>query len=148
MSFSERTVLAELLTSLTVIALFCWYVVSQYAAGAYDGADWAMVWARHVLWMIPAGIVIAIAVSILFALVWRAVTGEDPDELIDERDRLIASFGWKVNAIAAAVGFFAALVWLASGGSVFATLNLMLAAFAACDVVSSLAKLLRYRFGS
>jgi hypothetical protein len=107
-----------------------------------------MLWARQVLWMIPVGIVVAVAVSILMAVGYRIVTGEDPDDLTDERDRQIKATGWKVTAGAMSAGFIAALVALALGAPLMAGLNGMLASFALGDTMGNLAKLARYRAGA
>jgi len=145
MSFAERTVWAELLASLTILALVVWILSTRHAAGAFDGADGPMLWARLVLMLIAGAIGVAIGVSILFAIGYRIVTGEDPDDRTDERDRLIAGLGWKVSMIATGAGFVAAIAALALGASVFATLNGMLAACALGDLSGNAAKLVRYR---
>jgi len=145
MSFAERTVWAEFLSTLAVIAVFAWLIAARHAAGAFAGPDWAMAWARQVLWMIGLGIAVAIAVSVLFAILWRVVTGEEPDDLVDERDRLISGHGWKVALIVTSAGFVAALGALALGAGPFAALNGMLASFALGDLAGNCARLLRYR---
>jgi hypothetical protein len=148
MSFAERTIWAEIVTALAVIALFVWLIWGAAAEGRFDGPDGPMLWARQVLWMIPVGIVVAIGISILMAIGYRMVTGEDPDDLTDERDRQIKATGWKVTAGAMSAGFIAALGALALGVPLMAGLNGMLAAFALADTVGNLAKLAQYRQGA
>jgi hypothetical protein len=82
------------------------------------------------------------------AIGYRMVTGEDPDDLTDERDRQIKATGWKVTAGAMSAGFIAALGALALGVPLMAGLNGMLAAFALADTVGNLAKLAQYRQGA
>jgi hypothetical protein len=147
MSFAERTIWAEIASTLAVVALFVWLILRAHAEGRFQGPDGLMLWARQVLWMIPAGILVAILVSVVMAVGYRLITGEDPDDLTDERDRAIAGFGWQVTSIAASGGFVAALVALAMGATILATLNGMLAAFALSDTAGNLAKLVRYRLG-
>lgn len=147
MSFAERTIWAEIVSTLAVIALFVWLILQAHAQGRFDGPDGPMLWARQVLWMIPAGILVAILVSILMAVGYRMITGESPDDLTDERDRAIAATGWQVTAIAASAGFLAALAALAVGLPLMGALNGMLAAFGLADTVGNLAKLWRYRTG-
>lgn len=148
MSFAERTIWAEIVTSLAVIALFVWLIWGAAAEGRFDGPEGPMLWARQVLWMIPVGIGVAIGVSVLMAVGYRIVTGEDPDDLTDERDRQIRATGWKVTAGAMSAGFIAALVALALGAPLMAGLNGMLASFALGDTMGNLAKLARYRAGA
>jgi len=147
MSFAERTIWAELVSTLVVIALFVWMLLRAHALGEFDGPDAAMLWARQVLWMILAGIGVAILVSVLMAMGYRLATGETPDDLTDERDRAIAALGWKVTAITMSAGFIAAVAALAWGAPLLAGLNGMLASFGLADTVGNLAKLIRYRTG-
>lgn len=147
MSFAERTIWAEIVSSLAVIALFVWLILRAHAEGRFLGPDAPMLWARQVLWMIPVGIVVAIGVSVAMAIGYRLVTGEDPDDLTDERDRQIKAVGWKVTAGAMSAGFLAALAALALGAPLMAGLNGMLASFALGDTMGNLAKLARYRQG-
>ena len=147
MTFAERTLWAEIVTSLAVIALFVWLIWGAAAQGRFDGPDGPMLWARQVLWMVPVGIAVALAVSVLMAIGYRLITGEDPDALIDERDRAIRATGWKVTAGAMSAGFVAALVALALGAPLMAGLNGMLASFALGDTIGNLAKIARYRQG-
>jgi hypothetical protein len=147
MSFSERSIVAELVTSLIVIALFTWLLVSRMEAGAFDGPEGLQAWARQVLWMIPVGIGTGIGVTLLLAMAHHASAREAFDGLVDERDRLITLWGWKVTAITVSAGFIAALGALAWGLTPLFAMNLMLASFALGDVAGNLAKMLRYRRG-
>ncbi len=147
MSFSERSIIAELVSSLLVVALFVWLIAGRHAQGAFDGPDGLMLWARQVLWMIPAGIGVSLLVTLLLAALYHATTRAAFDDLVDERDRMIAGFGWRVTAIAISTGFVGALAALAWGLPVFVALNLMLGAFALGDISGNVAKLLRYRLG-
>ncbi len=145
MSFAERTVWAELMASITIAALMVWVLAERHATGAFDGPEGPMLWARLVLMLIAGAIVVAILVSVLFAIGYRIVSGENPDDLTDERDRQIAGFGWKVTMIATSAVFVGALVALALGLGTLPTLNAMLAAFALGDLSGNTAKLIRYR---
>lgn len=145
MSFAERTVWAELLASLTILTPMAWFLYTRYAAGAFDGPDGPMQWARLVLMLIAGAIVVAIAVSILFAIGYRIVTGETPDDRTDERDRLIAGLGYKVTAITTGACIVVAIAGLAWGFPVLVALNGVLAACALGDLSGNLAKLVRYR---
>jgi len=148
MSFGERTIISELLANAVIVVLFIVVLASRNAQGAFAGPDGLTVWARLVLWMIPAAILAGIVVTLLFTLAHRLITGEPSDTLTDERDRLIAGLGWKVTMIVTATGFVAALGALAAGLTVFSVLNLMLASFAAGDTAGNLAKLIAYRRGA
>jgi len=147
MSFTERSTIAELVTSLAVIALFTWVIVTRQAEGAFAGPEGLQIWARQILWMIPVGISVGIGVSVLLALAYHVTLREAFDGLVDERDRIIVLFGWKVTAITISTGFVAALAALAWGVTPLLALNLMLASFAAGDLAGNAARLWRYRRG-
>ncbi|WP_127103897.1 hypothetical protein [Pararhodobacter zhoushanensis] len=147
MSFTQRSIIAELVSSLIVVALFAWLITTRHAAGAFDGPEGLTQWARQVLWMIPASIAVSIVVTVLLAVAYHATTRAKFDDLVDERDRMITGWGWKVTAIVISAGFVAALAALAWGASAFLALNLMLGAFALGDLSGNAAKLLRYGLG-
>ncbi|MFN4101264.1 MAG: hypothetical protein ACK4GT_15950 [Pararhodobacter sp.] len=105
MSFSERTIIAELVCSLLVIALFVWLIADSHARGVFEGPDGLTVWARQVLWMIPAGIGVSILLSVILAVLCHATTRAAFENLVDERDRLITAFSWKVTLIMISAGF-------------------------------------------
>lgn len=147
MSFSERTVWAEIMASLSIIALVVWYILTSHAAGAFEGPEGLQRWARTVLALIVISLVVAIVVSVIMAIAYRVITGEDPDDLVDERDRQIAALGWKVSMIATGIGIVGMLIGLALGLSAFAALNAVLAACALGDVSGNVAKLIAYQRG-
>ena len=147
MPYAVRQIWIELLTALVLFSAAAWVLWDRHALGAFDGAAGIQAWARTVLVLIGAGIGVAIAVSIAFAIGHAVVTGTRGDDLVDERDRLIAGFGWKVSAVASSIGFIGALILLATGASVLHGLNVMLAAFALGDTAGNLAKLWRYHRG-
>ena len=147
MSYAERQTWTEIVTSTLVFALIIITLRDHHAAGLFDGADGFQIWAQKVLWMIAVGIGVAIAVSIAFAIGFAVITGEKGSDLVDERDRLIAGFGWKVTSITVSAGFIGALCLMAFGAGTLVALNAMLAAFALSDLLGHLAKLWRYRLG-
>lgn len=147
MSFSERTVWAEIMASLIFISLAVWHIQTRHVAGAFDGPEGLQYWARTVLVLIVIGIVVAIVVSVIMAIAYRVITDEDPDDLVDERDRQIAALGWKVSMIANGIGIVVMVIGLALGLSAFAALNAVLAACALGDISGNGAKLIAYRRG-
>ena len=138
MSFEERNSLIGIVTDLLVISLFVWQITAQTAAGAFDGPDAYSAWARLVLTMI----VVSIAVTILINIALGLITGQKmPPHLVDERDRQIRLRGAQVTLLLTSGVFLGGVGLLAANFSVFATLNVMLSAFAVGTVTGSFTKL-------
>ena len=76
MSYAERQIWIEIVSSSIVILLFVLVLSSQAQAGHFSGPDGFQTWARTVLMLIGAGIAVAIGVSIAFAIGHAIVTGE------------------------------------------------------------------------
>lgn len=141
MSFEERNTVTAILTDLLVIGLFVWQIITRAHAGAFDGPEGLMHWARLVLVMIGVSILASIALTILVSIAFRLFTGQEPPPpLVDERDRLIRLRGAQITLLLASAVFVGALIGLALGATLFLTLNLMLASFAAGQIGGSLTR--------
>ena len=148
MGYEERNTLVAIFVNVSVVAGFVWLILSMQGEGAFAGSDGLTVWARTVLWIIPASIVATIVITIVFNIVFAIATREaDVDTVVDERDRSISILGMRVTMVVASVGFIGALVMLAVGWPVFLALNLILAGFALGDLCGSLTRLFLYRRG-
>jgi CHASE2 domain-containing sensor protein len=118
----------------------------MYGEGAFAGDEGLAVWARTVLWVIPASVVASIVVTILFNIVFSIATqDEDPDTTVDERDRSISIKGMRVTMVVASAGFIGALAMLALGWSPLIGLNVILAGFALGDLSGSVTRMALYR---
>lgn len=146
MSYEERNTVAAIVVNLCVVAFFAWLIMSMYGDGAFAGDEGLAVWARTVLWVIPASVVASIVVTILFNIVFSIATqDEDPDTTVDERDRSISIKGMRVTMIVASAGFIGALALLALGWSPLIGLNVILAGFALGDLGGSVTRMALYR---
>ena len=148
MSFEERNTVVGILISLISWGLMVSVLFRRHSAGAYDGADGPMLWARSVLWLILISLGIGIALTILFNIGYAVVTGErKPVFLKDERDSQIGLLGLQVTLVVMSVGIVGAIVALAFGVGVLMVLNIVLAACATGDMAGTLTKLALYRRG-
>lgn len=145
MSYGEREALSGLITSLIVIGLFLWRLSGQHAAGAFEGPDALKLWARAVLVLIGWSIGIAIAVTIVFAILQNIVTGEKPDDRRDERDRDIDRraliWAWYLLSF----GLLGIIVSLAFGETAFIAMNMVLALCILSETFKDAMKLILYR---
>lgn len=142
MSFEERNALIGIVTDLLVIGLFIWQITAQTAAGAFDGPDPYVAWARLVLTMIVVSIAASIVVTILINIALRLITGQKmPPHLVDERDRQIRLRGAQVTLLLTSGVFLGGVGLMALNYSLFTVLNVMLSAFAVGTLTGSLTKL-------
>ncbi len=149
MSSGERDAYSSLLSSLIYAVMFYLRISGQYEAGLFDGPDALQIWARSILWLILFGIGIAIAVTILFTILYVIVTGEKkPSDLKDERDWSIEVRGTRIATVIISIGLVAAIMDLAWGGaSAIRALSIILIGCSVSEMIKSLFKIYRYRRG-
>lgn len=148
MTAKEKEIVAAILTMIVVFAhyLFDFYV--DFNAGVYSGADALSLLARRMLWMIGAGIAIQIVLVIVLNIAQGIMTGKAaPQDLVDERDRMIELqtehwFSW-----IAVFGFIGGLVSFAYGGAPVLALNIMLAAWVISTLTAAIVQLVLSRRG-
>jgi hypothetical protein len=149
MTYEERNNLVGILTGIVMICAYIWRISDLNVAGAFDGPDGLMIWARAVLWLIGVGIVLTIITTILFSILHSIFTNNAaPSMIVDERDRMIGIWGMRVTWVVCSLAFIAAMFALAFGWTPFAILNMIVAGFAVGDLAGNLAKFGLYRFGS
>ena len=148
MTRGEREALTGLISMTIAAILFAWRLTDQHAAGAFDGPDALQVWARMVLVLIGISIGIAIAVTIVTHILEAALTGEKPDERMDERDHLIErralTWGWYLLSF----GILAIIADLALGASGFRAMNVLIVLCALSEGVKDAVKLWLYWRGA
>lgn len=144
MSSDERNTYVSLLSSLLINAYMIWRLVDMFGAGTLSGPDALQIWARMVLWVIGAAIVLTILFNIVFAI----ATGEkSPQFLSDERDRVFEVRGMGATTLVMIFGFIGAIVALALGQTpIFAFIQLYFS-LALGSLAGDLVKLASYRHG-
>lgn len=148
MSHEERNTVTALIVSIIVLLYFGTSLRNDWIAGAFDGPDGIMIWARTVLWIIPFCIVFTIVATVAMNIGYAIITRTpNPDFISDERDAAIGRRGSLVTMVIASMGFIAALIALAFGWSALAGFNVILVAFYAADFVGNMSKMAAYRFG-
>lgn len=147
MSQEERNAFAGVITSFFVLGYFGNRIYARLMAGAYDGPDGLMIWARSVLGMMAISIGLTIAITIGFTILYAIVTNTpDPSTITDERDVEISKRGVVVTLVTLSAGLFIALGGAAFGWSALVTLNVILLGFAVGALFGDLSKLAAYRF--
>ena len=145
MCTQERASIVALATGLLVNG----YVLVRYlqlsGAGALSGPDGPMVWARMMLWAVPAAIVLTIVLNVLFSVSMRErLTGA----VVDERDKLFQLRGMSATLYVFGAGFVASMVGLALGWTPLTGFISIYVAAALGDLAGNLTRLVSYRLGS
>ncbi len=144
MSSQERASVVAIITSLLLNAYVIVRLVQLFGAGALSGEDAAMVWARAVVWVIPAAIALTIVLNCLFAM---ASKDRNLRNIVDERDRLFQVRGLSVTLITIGIGYMTMIVMLAAGWTVVVGLTVLYASCAVGDFVGNIVRIASYRIG-
>lgn len=148
MSHEQRNIYVAILTSLLVNGYVILRLRGLSASGAFDGPDALQIWARAVLWVIPAAIVLTIVLTILANIVFAIAAREaNPDFTVDERDRLFQTRGMIATMVVVSIGFIASIIALAFGWQALTVFTLIYFSFAAGDLIGNLTRLVSYRIG-
>ena len=149
MNSEERNVWVALVSSLIVNALFASRIRGMFRDGTATAPDGLQIWAQTILWVVPAAIVVTIALTILAAILQAMVTGDDRVIFLkDERDRQFELWGLGATMLFMVFGFFGSMIGLAFGVSAFVAFNLVYLTFFLGDLAGNLVKLGLYRCGS
>ncbi|MCU6712123.1 hypothetical protein M6D81_25825 [Paenibacillus sp. J5C_2022] len=164
MSYQEQRSIATMITALLITGAYGVYVYGKLQTGAIADDDMRF-WAGTMLMFIGIGIVVAIAVQLIFhmllsvAVAVREKTRNgkcDDNEMqktiesemvTDERDKLIELKAVKVGFIVVGIGFVAALASQVLHQSSAVMINIMFVSFFAGSMVGSLTQFYLYRKG-
>jgi MFS family permease len=142
MAYEERNVWASLIVSVLGMIAYVVIVLQQAAGGPLTDVDWVPI----MLWIIGAGIVGAIVVSI----VWGIVAGMfDPDGVgrSDQRDRDIAHMSTRVGQAFLVIAGLGVILLCAFEADWFWIANTMFFGFALSSIVGGIASVIAYRRG-
>lgn len=146
MNSEERNVWVALVSSLIVNAYFAWAIWGMFHDGTATAPDGLQIWARTILWVVPAAIVATILLTVLAAILQSIVTGEERVIFLkDERDRQFELWGLGATMLFMVFGFFGSMIGLAFGLSAFVAFNLVYLTFFLGDMAGNLVKLGCYR---
>ena len=144
MSNQERATVIQLFTSLLVNTYAIVMVGRLYSSGALAAEDAVIVWARAVVWVIPAAIGLTVVLNIAF----RLADKDRAPQVVDERDRQFQLRGMATMVVFIALGYIAMLIGLAIGWPTILGLNILFFAIAFGDLIGTLVRLGSYRIGA
>ena len=146
MNPEERNTWAALVGSLLVNAFFASRIWAMFHDGTATAPDALQIWARTMLWVVPAAIVVTIALTVLAAVLQAAITGDDRVIFLkDERDQKFELLGMGATMFCVIFGFFGAMIGLALGITGFTAFNLIYLSLFIGDIFGNLVKLGLYR---
>ncbi|MCF6273650.1 MAG: hypothetical protein L3J37_10770 [Rhodobacteraceae bacterium] len=148
MNFEVKNIYASLASTVLVFSVYFYMINGMYGDGRFDGPEGLMRLGQMILWLIGGGIVVNIAMMILFNIIF-AIGDKDsnPSTLFDERDKLIELRAVRISYHFQGIGYVGAMVMMALGSSAFMVFNLMLAVFALSGVLEAVLRLALYRRG-
>ncbi len=144
MSNQERATVVALITTVLVNSYAIVRVVQLYNAGAFEGDDAIMTWARAVVWVIPAAILLTIVLNVLA----KMISQERGPQVVDERDQKFRLRGMVAMIVFVCLGYMVMLTGLAIGWPTILALNILFFSMAFGDLVGNVVRLGSYRFGA
>lgn len=117
MSFREKQLLVNILSTLLISACYYFYVFHSHDGSMMDTNDLLVFWAKTLLILIPVTMVAKIVIHIIFTVTNTVATREKiPPK--DERDKLIELRSSRIGQYTFGLGFVLSMVTLVFGMSV------------------------------
>jgi hypothetical protein len=148
MTHEDKNNVISMVVNIAVNAYIIWKLMQMNAAGAFDGADALMNWARMVIWVIPISVVLMIVGTIMFSIIFAVATNDaKPSFVTDERDKLFGNRSMIAVIMFAGFGFISSIVCLAIGWSALFAFNVIYFSFALGSFAGDITKFVSYRRG-
>lgn len=144
MSSQERNTVIAIITNLLVNGYVATRLFELFGSDALAGDDGPMVWARMVVWAIPASVALTVVLTILLTI---ASGGRESGPVVDERDRLFQLRGMSVTTVVVGIGFVGSIAALAWGWRPVTVFNLIYFSAAVGDLVGNTVRFVSYRIG-
>ena len=148
MSFQEKNIVASLIAMSLVLFIFYQRTQDMYFAGQFDGAEGLALLGKNGLYFFGAIIVANIVTLILLFILHAVFTGgEELNDMVDERDKMIERRGMQIFGAVVAVGIISAMLALSFGVAAVPAFFIILLSLAFGELISGFAKLAMFRMG-
>lgn len=148
MSHQEKNIVVSLFAFIVTFIFFYARVSEMYGAGRFEGDAGLILLGKTGLAFIGVGIIAVVVLLILYHILYAAITGDSVQkEITDERDRMIERRGMQISGVIAGMGLVAAMIALALGYGAVPVFIGIVAAFAAAEFISAIARLTMYQLG-
>lgn len=148
MSFQEKNIVASLIAMALVLLIFYPRAQGIYLSGQFDGAEGLALLGKNGLYFFGAIIVANIVMLILLFILHAVFTGgEMPNDLVDERDKMIERRGMQIFGAVVGLGIISAMIALTFGVAAVPAFFIILLSLAIGELISGIAKLAMFRLG-
>lgn len=147
MDVKEKRILVSLIATVVIFTVYAWYVYNRYVAGNIEIVNDFHFWGRSFLILIPVSIVTQIVIHLVFAISHKITTGEDPDPMDDERDKLIELKAIKISHYLFITGFALAMGSLTLRMQPWVMFVLLISSGFVATIVNEIVRLYYYRKG-
>lgn len=147
MSHEEKDTYVELFTTLFISIPYLIIVFFRFQNTDLTLEEQVRYWAIAFLILIPIKIVAHIIVYIIMAIISTIVTGEEPDDISDERDKLIDLKSNRNAYYTFAIGMLLAMILVAIGKPITTMFGVFVVAGVLAEFVDIFSKIIFYRRG-
>jgi hypothetical protein len=147
MSYQEKRSIANIISSILIIAVYSAYMIQRYPEGGAYSTDVFHFWGAFFLILIPVSVVARIIIYIIFHILNAIATREEDVPITDERDRIIELKGTQISLYVFSVGFILAMVSLVLDMPPAAMFIILICSGIASEIVSEAAQFFFYRRG-
>jgi len=147
MSRHEVNIIATLISTALVFAIYWVKMHQMYQAGMFNTADTASLVGKAILLLIVVQIGVNIVTRIASHILFYVSRREDEPDMEDERDKLIELRGLRISFFVLSGGFILSMIALAVGQPTFLVFNLIIFSFTVGDMAGNGLKLHHYRRG-
>jgi len=147
MSRHEVNIIATIISTALVFAIYWVKMHQMYQGGMFNTADTASLVGKAILLLIVVQIAVNIVIRIASHILFYVTRGEDEPDLEDERDKLIELRGLRISFFVLSGGFILSMIALAVGQPIFLVFNLIIFSFTVGDMTGNALKLHHYRRG-
>ncbi len=146
MNFQQKNIYVSFLTMLILLSIYYWKVSDLHAAGAFDGPEGIRLIGKAILVLMAGWIVLLTVGTVLSSILYSKLTNTpEPSFLIDERDREIELRSIRVGYFTTGAGFVLAMIALATGWSIFAVFQILIAGCAVSALAEAATQFILYR---
>lgn len=146
MFYQEKRTIVDMIASVLVTAIYIWYVYQTNQGADVGWAHDAKLWARAFLIYIPIMIVVRILIQIVFAILTKITTDEEP-AVSDEYDKLVALKAMRNARLTFGVGVVLSMATLVIGWPIGAMFGVLFSFVIVSDIVEVLSQFYFYRRG-
>lgn len=147
MEQKEKQILVTTISTVLIFAIYSLYVYKHHVVPDPAIINNFKFWGKSFMILIPVAIISQIIIHIIFAIINKVITKEDPEELSDERDKLIELKSLRVSHWIFTMGFLLAMGSQALGMEPWVMFFTLISFGFLSGIISEIVKFWYYRRG-